>query len=186
MKIQAKDAKTILSKFKASEEACALSRTESPPLSFLNSLITMGLFVDACHFLAHALPKREAAWWAYICAEQAEKKHPNPLCQQALEKIKQWVYQPTDENRRAVQIFTEKLGFDTASAWAANAVFWSGGSITAPENPDVMPPENLSAHAVAGTVMLAATLYRPEGAVANYQHFLAQGINIAENGHGEI
>jgi hypothetical protein len=61
----------------------------------------------------------------------------------------------------------------------ALAAFWSGGSMAPPEAPVVPPGEHLSAHAVAGAVMLAVVLAEPHLAARKYGQYLALGLEIA-------
>ncbi len=78
----------------------------------------------------------------------------------------------------------QRIELDNATGWLAQAVFWSGGSIT-PANAPVSPaPAYLYSHAVAGAISLAAVL--PEGSQAEkrYQRFIRKGINIADGGKG--
>lgn len=210
-KIGETETAAICERFKLGPEAGAILLKEKTHASeYLQALINNQLYSDAINFLAHGLPKREAIWWGYLCAchaesssrqveikEQAEIKEKTEIKEQqkvindALELIKDWVYKPSDALRRKAEQFSEKLQFNSATAWAVTAVFWSGGSIC-PENlPAVMPQEFLYAKAVAGGVMLAAVLNikDKDNAVkeinGNYQRFLWQGLDIAQGGNGE-
>jgi hypothetical protein len=58
---------------------------DQPPQEFLNLLIQEGLFQDAVSFLAHALPKREAVWWAWVCARRAAGAEPPPKIKESLD-----------------------------------------------------------------------------------------------------
>ena len=40
-------------------------------------------YTDAVRFLAHALPKREAVWWACLCVRKAAGANPPPPAQAA-------------------------------------------------------------------------------------------------------
>jgi len=51
---------------------------------------------------------------------------------------------------------------------------------------EVSTPEYLYAHAVAGSVSLAATSLEPEKLEETYKYFLSQGIDLAKGGNGRI
>lgn len=178
---------TICDRFKLSDETKCLIDAKLQATEFLQRLINEKFYHDAIQFLAHGLPKREAIWWAYLCAEQTElsDEADNDILN-ALNIIKTWIYEPKESTRRLAEKASEKLTFKTAVSWAAIAVFWSGGSITPPDQPAVEPNEFLSAKAVAGSVMLAAVSKNPEKIDENYQHFIAQAIHIANGGNGRI
>src|ERR1044071_4286955 len=49
-----------------------------PPKAFVAMLLERELHVDAVRFLAHGLPRREAVWWAWVCARKAAGDAPAP------------------------------------------------------------------------------------------------------------
>lgn len=172
--------------FDLSDDALSLLTGAFTPTQFFIELMQARLYVDAVHFLAHGLPKREAIWWAYLCAEATESISTSQDNLETLELIKKWVFNPDEVLRRAAELMAEKLKYKTAASWAAIAIFWSGGSITPVDTPEVMPDKNLCAKAVAGAILLAAALYEPENISKNYERFLLQGVNIANGGNGRI
>jgi hypothetical protein len=52
--------------------------------------------------------------------------------------------------------------------------------------PEVPPPAYLYAHAVAGSISLAAAMVDPENIEDNYKLMLAQGIDLARGGNGMV
>ena len=54
----------ISSAAELSEPAMALVRPGTHPRDYVALLMERELYPDAVRFLAHALPKREAVWWA--------------------------------------------------------------------------------------------------------------------------
>ncbi len=178
-------AAVICQRFELTAEATLLTTEELTPVQLYALLLQGKLYTDAVNFLAHGLPKREAIWWAYLCAEKTEGlDDASKEIKKALQAIKEWVYQPNEKARRAIEKMAESLKFKNATSWTAIAAFWSGGSITPKDTPEVMPNEYLSAKAVAGAVMLAAALNNPEQVEKNYAYFLAQGADIASGGNG--
>lgn len=183
-KIAAPDAASICRDIELSEEALALLAPESTPAQFLEQLLAQEYFLDAVGFMARALPKREATWWACLCARATLGDDPKPPHILAVETAEQWVYKPSEENRRRAMAAAEATKFDHPACWAAVAAFWSGGSL-APENVPAIPPaDNLNAKAVAGAVRLAAVLREPVKAAEKYRWFLQQAMDIAGGGDG--
>ena len=156
------------------------------PASFLEQLIAENLFSDAVRFLARALPKREATWWACLCTRDIlVEPFPEALLQ-AVTVAEKWVYEPTEANRQATYAAAQSAEFNHPASWAAMAAFWSGGSLAPPDAPVVPPPDNLTGKAVASAVMLAAVLTEPERASDKYRLFLQRGIDIASGGNGRL
>ncbi len=163
-----------------SDEANALLVAEEPaPKAFIAKLMEGEHFMDAVRFLAYALPKREAVWWAWVSARKAAGAEPAPKIKSALEATERWIVQPTEDNRRLTMAAGEVAEFGTAAGCAALAAFMSTGSIAPPENPPVPPPEFMTAKAVAGSVTLAA-VSKPEAANAQFADFVKIGLEVAE------
>ena len=77
-KVTAKTAAEVCKHFPLGEEAKKLLRDGLTPVQFLNMLIEKQQFPDAVRFLAHALPKREAVWWACLCSRVIAGSNPPP------------------------------------------------------------------------------------------------------------
>ena len=75
------------------------------PRDFIEQLVAKGLFPDAVRVIAHALPRREAVWWAWVCARKDSGAEPAPPIQAALDATERWIVQPTDENRREALLY---------------------------------------------------------------------------------
>lgn len=168
------------------QPAQALLASDPVPLDFLRALSANNLYSDAVRFLARALPKREAVWWACLSARSCLGDPANEKCLQALAAAEAWVYKPSEPNRRQAGAAAELAGLDTAAAWAAMGAFWSEGSMTPEDTVAVPPADNLTAKAVAGAVMLAAVQQQPEKANDKYRFFLEQGVDIANGGNGRL
>jgi hypothetical protein len=165
-------------------EAKALETPGATAPSLFAALVSHGLYVDAVRFLARGLPKREAVWWACLCARDRLPPDASPTILAALKAAEDWVYKPTEENRRAAMAKAEAAQFDTPSSWAAVGAFWSGGSLSPAGNPVVPPGEHLTGLAVSGSIMLAAAQSEPQHATERYRQYLAYGANIAQGGRG--
>jgi len=183
-KINQKNATAICQGLELDEQATALLQDNPTSALFIQQLIEQRLYPDAVRFLAHALPKREATWWACLCARNSvtDKTPANEI--KAIELAEAWVYKPTEENRKLTMPAAEATGFKTSASWAAVAAFWSGDNISPVPQAIVPPDAKLFAKAVVGAVMLAAAQGEAKKVNDNYQLFLQQGINIAGGGDG--
>jgi hypothetical protein len=168
----------IFSVAELSEEAAALMRAELHPQEYVAVLMDKTLFPDAVRFMAHALPKREAVWWAWRCARRVSGAQPPLAVEIALNACEKWLKQPNEDSRRAAMAAAEKAEFSTSAGCAALAAFFSGGSLAPPDAPAVPPGEYLTAKAVAGSVILAAVSREPEKAPEKFRSFMAQALEV--------
>lgn len=166
------------------EQATALLQDKLTVTDFLHQLIEQKLYPDAVRFLAHALPKREATWWACLSARNGLTDKTSAAEIKAIELAEAWVYKPTEDNRKLTLPAAEMTAYKTAASWAAIAAFWSGDDISPIPQAIIPPDEKLYAKAVIGAVMLAATQGESSKVNDNYALFLQQGINIASGGNG--
>jgi len=183
-KVAAPKAAVVCRDIELDRQAVNCLEADPAPVDFLNALLESQLYPDAVRFLARALPKREATWWACICTRGTITQDTPPAMLGALEAAEQWVYKPTEANRRLADAAARATSFEGPAAWAAMAAFWSEGSMAPEDAPAVPPADNLTAKAVAGAVMLAAVASQPEHAQDKYHFFLEQGVDIANGGNG--
>jgi hypothetical protein len=175
-KVPARTAAEVCKRFALSEAAKPLLRETMAPRAFLDVLLQKGLYPDAIRFLAYALPKREAVWWASQCLRQAGPAGvPQAAAIQAAET---WAAAPTEENRRAAQPAADAAGLDSPAGCAALGAFFSGGSLAPPTVAPVPPAEDLTAKCAAGAVLVAAVQKEPEKAAEKYRKFCALGIDV--------
>jgi hypothetical protein len=156
----------------------ALTRPNQTAGQFLTELLKTSDFPRATQFLAAALPKRAAVWWACQCVRESHAS-AGPSAEAALRAAERWAGEPTDEHRRAAFAAAEAAGVATPAGCAALAAFLSDGSLAPPDVAAVPPAEHLTASAVAGAVMLAAVAGQPERAAQRFEKFLALGTDVA-------
>lgn len=185
-KIDCTRAVIICQDIELDDKARSLLVDEITPQAFLAQLLDLQLYTDAVRFLARALPKREATWWACICTRHVIQQGDSSAMSDVLETAEKWAYEPTEEYRRAAHAAALSTRFDHPACWAAMAAFWSEGSMAPPNVPVVPPADNLTGKAVAGAIMLAAVQNNPDKAMETYRTFIRQGIDIAEGGNGRI
>jgi hypothetical protein len=160
------------------DKAMALLKPDYHPREYVTLLTENKLYPDAVRFLAHALPKREAVWWGWICARRSAGSSPPPLIKAALAATETWIAQPTEENRRAAHDAAKAADLGTPAGCAALGAFFSGGSLAPAHAPAVPPGDYLTAKAVSGAVVFAAVANEPEKAPEKFNNFLAQGLEV--------
>jgi len=178
-RVTARTAAEVCGRFDIGQEAKALLRPEHSPGQYLEVLKEKNRFPAAIQFLAFALPKPEAVWWACRCVREGAGSAPPPASVAAIQAAEKWVASPTDENRRAAMPVAQTAGLATAAGAAALAAFVSGGSLGPASNPPVPPAETLTAQAVSGAVLVAAVQRETEKALDKFRRFLTLGIEIA-------
>jgi hypothetical protein len=178
-KVTAKEAAPLCQRAKVGEAARKLLRDGASPESYLELLTQQQLFHDAIKFLAQALPKREAVWWACQCVKSAIPADPQSKAAAALAAAETWVREPTDENRRAAYATGEAAGLATPAGCTTLGVFLSGGSMGPPNVPEIPPADHLTGEAVAGAIIMAAVAQHPEKSAETLHRFLLRGLDIA-------
>jgi hypothetical protein len=178
-KVSARTAAEICKHFALGDEARPLLRDDLTPRQYLDLLMDHQHYADAVRFLAHALPKREAVWWACLCGRSVAGSNPPLEIAAAFQAAETWVRDPSEENRRAALAPAQAAELRTPAGCAAFAAFWSGGSLAPPNVPAVPPGEYLTAHGVAGGVITVAVSAGPDKAPPRFRLFLLQGIDVA-------
>ncbi|MBR0656291.1 DUF6931 family protein [Plastoroseomonas arctica] len=166
-----------------SEEALAGAQDA---LQGIEQLVEAGKLVEAARLVAHALPKREAVWWACMCARAVPDPALKPEDLASLAAAEAWVRRPEERARRAAAEIAEKTSFKSAEAWAAMGAFWSGGSLAPEGMADVPPGEHLTGVAVAGAIVLASVRVAVERQDERLLKFLDSARAIAAGGSGRI
>ena len=151
----------------------------------VDRLAAGGFLLEAAKLTAHALPKREAVWWACMCARHTAPLDVLPLAELCA-AAETWVRKQTDESRRAAFEMAQTLGLDTPEAWAAVGAFWAGDSMAPLGQPKVPPALHLTGTAIAGSVNLAAVRGDPLRRDARLARFLDSARDIAAGGAGRL
>lgn len=110
----------------------------------------------AVRFVAHCLPRIDAARWLADCIADAADNVPPPRAV-AAKAVRRWVAHPSDEARRLAHEAGALAGWQTVEGAACLAIFFSGGSLApAAQEQPVHPPAGLFGETVAGAVLMAA------------------------------
>ncbi len=182
-KIVAPTAAEICERVELSAEGRAFLLPALSPQGFLALLIDAQVMGDAVRFLAFALPAREAIWWACAVAHATLPK-PTELDRACIERSAGFVYASSEETRRACFALAEQAKFEGAAAYAALAVFWSGGSLAPEGMPDVDPDPKLCPIGVGASVLLSITTGDPLELPLRFEQAMERGMIIANGGNG--
>lgn len=141
--------------------------------------------LSAVSFIGHALPRFEALTWAArVLDEQAAALTLSRADRQALEHALRWLGEPNDRTRRAAMAAAEAAGERAPERMLATGVFFSGGSISQPDLPPVMPSPELAGRFAAIAVTLAAA--RAQDGAALLDRALDLGERVAADGAGAL
>jgi hypothetical protein len=184
VKLAGKQPAELADRLKLDDKARDLLAPDLTVDAYVARLNTAGLFPEAVSVMAHALPKREAVWWACTAVRKAVAPLPGSPASDALIAAETWVRRPTEENCRAAHQTAERVGLDSPSTWAAMAAFWSGDNMAPVGAPVVAPGEALTGRAVTGAVTLAAVQHEPQRAPEKFRGFTTIALDIARGGDG--
>jgi hypothetical protein len=177
----------LLARLDLPADAAQTVQSASTAADALLRLEAEGFSIEAVRLSAHALPKREAVWWACMCAASVPDPALPAADATALLSAEAWVRQPADDAlRRRAWDAAQATTFKSPEAWAAVAAFWSGGSMAPVGQPAVPPAEGLTGQAVGGAVMLAAVRGHPQRSAARLTRFLGAARDIAAGGAGRL
>jgi hypothetical protein len=163
---------------KLGKEAQALLTPELSHRAFLQKLVEAEQHQDAVRYIAHALPKREGVWWAWVTAKRAAGAEPPPAIKDSLDATEKWIAQPTDPHRRIAFEKAEAADLGTPAGCTGAAAFFAGDSMAPPNVPAVPPGEWDTAKAIAGAVMMAVVEKEPEKAAEKFQAAIQQGLEV--------
>ena len=173
----AKTAADAAKRAELGEPARALLTPALTPRQYFDLLVQQNQLPDALAFLASALPKREAVWWACQCVRAVASAPPPEDA--ALKAAEKWCGLASDGNRRAAHAAAEVATFATPSGSAALAAFLSEGSMAPPHVQAVPPADHLTARLVAAALAMATVQTQPEKATEKRKKFLDLGLAVA-------
>ncbi|WP_299647174.1 hypothetical protein [Sphingomonas bacterium] len=139
----------------------------------------------AVNFLGHALQRLEAlAWAARVLEMEGATRELRRPDRQALDHALRWLGDPNDVTRRAAMDAAEAAGEASPERMLGTGVFFSGGSISDPDLPAVLPAPELAGRFAAIAVTLAAA--RAEDRDAVLDRAMALGERVASEGTGAL
>lgn len=162
-------------------EPAALPDEGVTPHAHYTMLREAGRRDEAVAFLAIALPRFEAIGWAArIVEEEANARRLSGPDRQALDYALRWLGEPNDDRRRAAMDAAGIAGERAPERLLALAVFFSGGSVSTPDLPAILPPPEAAAKCAGGAVAIAAHLTQDAPAVLD--RALDLGEMVADQG----
>ena len=159
------------------EQTVALAQEFEQPVDLIGRLLAEQHFASAVTFLSHCLQKNVAIIWCYDCLSDL----PVSWSQQELQvlgRVESWLREPSQDRRRQHSNDLHSLGVMSPVGWLGQAVFWSGGSITAQDTPDVSAAPGLFGQAVSGAVQLAGLVNDARDSSELYPRFINLGIDL--------
>jgi hypothetical protein len=158
----------------------ALLRSEDTPREYFDRLRAARLLADARQILAHGLPRRRALWWAYTCACDAAAGRLPGNVQAIVELARRAIVDASDDNRQATQVLGHPdLDDHPMVTCLAMAVFFGGGSISAPHLPFVGPKPFVVPRLVSSVVYLASVHSEPAAYLKHLDRYLECGLALA-------
>ena len=157
------------------DSARGLIQEDSTPRSFVDQLEEQALYEDALRFLAHKLPIDAGIKWAVASVRDLQAPDQKDRKNDPLEAAEAWIKAPGDPARWTAKDAADKARETSTASLIALAVFFSGGSITAPEAPEVHPPPYAAQKMVAGSIQVAVLTHEPQHAVERYRRALLLG-----------
>jgi hypothetical protein len=157
-----------------SDAAKALIQPESTPPTYLDALEKQEMYLDAIRFLAYKLSTDAGVKWAIACARELQAPDRKEK-DDALEAADRWSKAPSDPVRRAAKDAADNSTQRGPGKMIAYAVFFSGGSVAAPQAPETPPPPYSAQKFIAGSVQVAVVSHEPSKAKERYKKALALG-----------
>jgi hypothetical protein len=179
IRIVAPKAVTICKSLALPESVRALLRADPDTAVFYGELAKSELYELATMFLARALARREAVWWACLCVEAGHSGKVPAGEETALLAAVRWVLEPVEANRRAAEEPGRALGINSLGGNLALAAFWSGGSLNPPDLPIRAPSPSKTPEAVARAVLSTVNVVFPHCQPLAFRQFLSLGEGIA-------
>lgn len=135
---------------------------------------------DMVRLMSVALPPREAVWWACVAARDLVGDEVTPC----LKAAEDWVFSPTDEKRRAVQVALEAAEMDDDTTLVATAALYAPGDLGPGEMAEhPAPPGAVSSCAFGQNLM---TLGTAEDPILQLHWLIDRAVDIARGGNGKV
>ncbi|WP_156678756.1 DUF6931 family protein [Sphingomonas profundi] len=138
---------------------------------------------EAAAALALMLPRRQAVWWACLCARLLPDVAARPADGAAIEAAETWVQTQSPEDAEQAGALAEACDAGAPARWAAMAAFWSGPSLAPRGQQAVAPAPHLAG--VAARAALTLLVHHP--AIArriDHGDLLAIGTDLMHGGLG--
>lgn len=147
---------------------------------YFQTLMAQGCVLDARRVLSHVLPKRHALWWGLLCVWEACPQ-PAENVREVLAGVAQFIFEPTEARRRTVEDLAELVRPTSSAYCLAMGAFLSGGSMSRPELPAVLPKPFLTGRLAGVAVYLAAVAREPLKYRQRLEQYIHLGLELARH-----
>ena len=177
MTVRFETAQDLFDAFPSLENDVEAAPTGEDVLGYLRRLATSATPEDAITFTAYLLRRRDAVYWGCVALARLDLADEGS---RTLATARTWVRAPSDGAQRAA-LEAAQAGDPTLEAtWLAYAAGWSGGNISAPGDPPMVPPQYLTARAVRAALLIGIARPPIKARRAGLDACLAEGWRIIE------
>lgn len=156
----------------------------APSAQVLQALDAQNALIDMLQLLAHALPAREATWWACMSARDHITQQNGKLTP-SIKAAEAWVLQPGEDTRTTARAALDSASNEDETVLCAMAASFADGTLGPGENEDYAAPPGAVGGAVFGMALIAlfddATDPDTHGPI-----LLERALNIARGGNGQV
>lgn len=178
-RITAKTAAEVAAGYGMVPDARELLKDAMTPRQFVEALVAKSRYEDAIRFVAQALPKPEAVWWACVAVREAAGPNPSGPIAGAIAAAEKWASTSSEEARSATLGAAQLADVTTPAASAAIAAFLAGPSVGPANMPPVPAPAGAAGDMAANAVIQAARSKEPEKSADRLRAALAKGLEVA-------
>jgi len=161
------------------DESLEMLKPDMRPEEFIGELASAGSWSEAVMVMSRTLPRREAVWWACVCARDSEELSKDKDEVLALKAAEKWAYEPTEDNRRDAFLQAQKSESPSVGTMACLAVAFTESELSLSAEQSINLDSSEFPKIVSGTVLIAASDKGSEQFDPTVKQFLKQGKNIA-------
>jgi len=161
------------------DESLEMLKPGMRPEEYIGELSSAGIWSEAAMVMSRTLPKREAVWWACVCASKTEAVSKDEDEALALQVAENWAFKPSEENRRDAFLQAQKSESPSIGTMACLAVAFTESELSLSEGQSIDLDSSVFSQIVSGIVLIAAGEKEPEQFDAAVEQFLKQGKDIA-------
>lgn len=182
-KLSSEPAAKVLSKGNAVLQTKLDAPASASIADVLEELQAKDALIDMLQLLAHALPAREAIWWACLSAREtlAEGEALPP----PLKAAEAWVYQPGTETRAMAREALDTAANEDDTVLCAMGAAFAAGTLGPGELDDFEAPPGAVGAAAFG-MALTALFHDEEKVEERGPLLLGRALDIARGGNGKI
>ncbi|NSX53687.1 hypothetical protein HRQ87_02630 [Sulfitobacter sp. 1151] len=148
----------------------------------LSELDAKGALIDMLQLLAHALPAREATWWACLSARDTL---PDGKLTPSVKAAEAWVLQPSEETRTRAREALDTAHNEDETVLCAMAASFANGTLGPGQHEDYEAPPG--AVGVAAFSMALTSLFHDEDQIDTHGRLLLErALDIARGGNGRM